>query len=224
METPVRSVVAINQRARSDEQKALRRQAVLTAAETYFLEVGFEAFSMAQLAKKTGLVKGTLYLYFKTREELFLTLYEQSLIRWSQVFIRYLSGAMTTKAYVQTLYTTALADGAFLPLLIRLEHVIEHNVAIASLIKSKRVFIRQVEAVAAPTATSLKLSAAQAREVVKTMGVLLIGATRADQGPALDNEALPEDIQDLIASFASEPLFVKNAVRIIEGIRAEASL
>ena len=224
METPVCSVVAINQRARSDEQKALRRQAVLTAAETYFLEVGFEALSMAQLAKKTGLVKGTLYLYFKTREELFLTLYEQSLIRWSQVFIRYLSGAMTTKAYAQTLYTTALADGAFLPLLIRLEHVIEHNVAIASLIKSKRVFIRQVEAVAAPTATSLKLSAAQAREVVKTMGVLLIGATRADKGQALDNEALPEDIQDLIASFASEPLFVKNAVRIIEGIRAEASL
>ena len=128
------------------------------------------------------------------------------------------------QSYAQTLYTTALADGAFLPLLIRLEHVIEHNVAIASLIKSKRVFIRQVEAVAAPTATSLKLSAAQAREVVKTMGVLLIGATRADQGPALDNEALPEDIQDLIASFASEPLFVKNAVRIIEGIRAEASL
>ena len=81
------SVVAINQRARSNEQKALRRQAVLTAAETYFLEVGFEAFSMAQLAKKTGLVKGTLYLYFKTREALFLTLYEQSLIRWSEVFI-----------------------------------------------------------------------------------------------------------------------------------------
>ena len=222
VESLVNSVVAINQRARSAEQKALRRHAVLDAAETYFLEVGFEAFSMAQLAKKTGLVKGTLYLYFKTREELFLTLYEQSLIRWSQVFIRYLSGAMTTKAYAQTLYTTALADGAFLPLLIRLEHVIEHNVAIASLIKSKRVFIRQVEAVAAPTATSLKLSAAQAREVVKTMGVLLIGATRADQGPALDNEALPEDIQDLIASFSSGPLFVKNAVRIIDGIRTEA--
>ena len=33
---------------------------------------------MAQLAKRAGLVKGTLYLYFKTREELFLTLYEES--------------------------------------------------------------------------------------------------------------------------------------------------
>ena len=216
-------VVAINRRARSAEQKALRRQAVLDAAETYFLEVGYEAFSMTQLAKKAGVVKGTLYLYFKTREELFLTLYEQSLIRWSQVFIGCLSDSMTSKAYAQMLYRTAISDGAFLPLLIRLEHIIEHNVEIPRLIRSKRVFIRQVEAVAAPTSTSLDLSKAQASEVVKTMGVLLIGATRADQGPSLDNEALPEDVQELIASFSSEPLFVKNAVRIIEGIRAEAA-
>ena len=220
----MRSVVAINQRARSDEQKALRRQAVLTAAETYFLDVGFEAFSMTQLAKKTGLVKGTLYLYFKTREELFLTLYEQSLMRWSQVFISHLSNAMTSRAYAQTLFTTAQTDGAFLPLLIRLEHVIEHNVSIPRLIKSKQVFKHQVETVAAHTSTSLSLNAAQATEVVKTMGVLLIGATRSDQGPALDNEALPSDVQALIASFASEPLFVKNAVRIIEGIRAETGI
>lgn len=215
------SVVAINQRARSSEQKALRRQAVLEAAETYFHEVGYEAFAMAQLAKNTGVAKGTLYLYFKTREELFLTLYEQSLIRWSQVFIGRLSDSMTSKAYAQALYRTAIADGSFLPLLIRLEHVIEHNVAIPRLIESKRVFIRQVDLIAQPSSASLKLSKAQAREVVKTMGVLLIGATRADQGPSLDKEELPEDVQNLIASFSSEPLFIKNAVRIIEGIRAE---
>lgn len=201
----------------------MRRQALLDAAETYFLEVGYETFAMAQLAKRAGVVKGTLYVYFKTREELFLTLYEQSLIRWSQAFIGCLSDSMTSKAYAQSLYNTALADGSFLPLLIRLEHVIEHNVAISRLIESKRVFIRQVEVVAEQTSTSLKLSEAQAIEVVKTMGVLLIGATRTDQGPSLDKEVLPEDVQDLIASFSSDPLFVKNAVRIIEGIRAEAA-
>ena len=217
------SVVVINQRARSAEQKALRLQVLLEVAETYFLEVGYETFSMAQLAKRAGVVKGTLYLYFKTREELFLTLYEQSLIRWSQVFMAKLSGSMTSKAYAQALYNTALADGTFLPLLIRLEHVIEHNIEIPRLIKSKRVFMRQVEVVAEHTSTSLKLSEAQAREVVKTMGTLLIGATQADQGPPLDNEELPEDVQDLIASFSSEPLFVKNAVRIIEGIRTEVA-
>lgn len=216
-------VVAINRRARSAEQKALRRQAVLDAAETYFLEVGYEAFSMTQLARKAGVVKGTLYLYFKTREELFLTLYEQSLIRWSEVFIGSLTDLMPSKAYAQVLYKTASADGTLLPLLIRLEHVIEHNVAIPRLIKSKRVFINQVEVVAEHTSAALKLSKAQAREIVKTMGVLLIGATRADQGPSLDKEELPRDVQDLIVSFSSEPLFVKNAVRIIEGIRAETA-
>lgn len=219
----MKTVVAINQRARSTEQKALRRQAVLEAAETYFLDVGYEAFSMSQLAKKAGLVKGTLYLYFKSREELFLTLYEQSLTRWSQVFVGRLTAAMSSKVYAQTLYNTALADGTFLPLLIRLEHVIEHNVSIPRLIESKRVFMRQVEIVAESTSRALKLEKAQATEVVNTMGVLLIGATRTDQGPALDNEELPADVQDLLASFSSDPLFVKNAVRIIEGIRAEAA-
>ena len=216
------SVVEINQRARSAEQKELRRQAVLEAAEAYFLDVGYEAFSMAQLAKKAGVVKGTLYLYFKTREELFLTLYEQSLIRWSQVFIGYLTKPLASKEYAQVLYTTAMADGTFLPLLIRLEHVIEHNVAIDRVVKSKRVFIRQVNAIADSTTAALALSKAQSIEVVKTMGVLLIGATRADQGPSFDNEDLPEDVQDLLASFSSEPLFIKNAVRVIEAIRAEA--
>jgi AcrR family transcriptional regulator len=217
------SVIAFNKRARSAEQKELRRLAVLKAAEAYFHEVGYEAFSMAQLAKKTGVAKGTLYLYFNTREELFLTLYEQSLIRWSQVFIANLSASMTSKAYAQALYLTAIADGTFLPLLIRLEHLIEHNVAIPRLIESKRAFIRQVKIIADPTSTSLTLSAAQAIEVVKTMGVLLIGTAQADQGPSLDDEVLPEDIQSLIASFSSEPLFVKNAVRVIEGIRVEGT-
>ena len=215
------SAVAINQRARSAQQKAQRRRVVLDAAQAYFLEVGYEAFSMTQLAKKTGLVKGTLYLYFKTREELFLTLYEQSLIRWGQVFIARLADAMTSKAYAQSLYKTAVADGTFLPLLIRLEHVIEHNVSIPRLINSKRVFVLQVGIVARSTASALNLSQAQATEVVKTMGVLLIGATRSDQGPSLNQEELPDDVQALIASFSSETLFVKNAVRIIEGIRAE---
>ena len=80
-----------------------------------------------------------------------------------------------------------------------------------------------MEVIAEPTSTVLKLSKAQATEVVKTMGVLLIGATRADQGPSLDNEELPEDVKGLIAGFSSEPLFVRNAVRIIEGLRAEVA-
>ena len=209
-------------RARTEDQKLFRRQEILDAAQSHYEDVGYEAFSMANLAKLAGVAKGTLYLYFKSREELFLTLYERSLIRWSQVFMGYLTDSLTSRRYAQTLYTTAMADGSFVPLLIRLEHVIEHNVATERLIQSKRIFMRQVETLATPTSTSLALNHAQAIEVVKTMGVLLVGATRSDQMPSLDGEELPEDVEGLIASFSSEPLFVKNAVRIIEGIRAES--
>jgi hypothetical protein len=82
--------------------------------------------------------------------------------------------------------------------------------------------MQQVDAIAKVTSAALDLGTAQASEVVKTMGVLLIGATQTDQRPALDNEVLPADVQHLIASFSSERLFVKNAVRIIESIRTEA--
>ena len=80
----LKTVANFRQRARSAEQKAARRQRVLDDAESYFLEVGYEAFSLTQLAKRADVVKGTLYLYFQTKEELFLTLYEQSLERWSE--------------------------------------------------------------------------------------------------------------------------------------------
>ena len=217
------SVVAINQRARTAEQKAQRRNAVLEAAEKFFLEVGYEAFSMSNLAKNIGIAKGTLYLYFETREEIFLTLYEQSLVRWSDIFIDELDETITSQVYARKLFEAADADGTFLPLLIRLEHLIEHNVAVSRLIRSKQIFIGRVDKIAKVTAGALGLSEAQATEVVKTMGVLLIGATQSDQGPSLDEEDLPQDVQNLIASFSSKPLFIKNAVRIIEGIRMETA-
>jgi AcrR family transcriptional regulator len=221
MEILMSSVVAINQRARTAEQKAQRRNAVLEAAEQFFLEVGYEAFSMSNLAKNIGIAKGTLYLYFETREDIFLTLYEQSLVRWSDIFIDELGETIASQVYARKLFEAAAADGTFLPLQIRLEHLIEHNVAVPRLIQSKQIFIGRVDKIAKATASALGLSEAQAIEVVKTMGVLLIGATQSDQAPSLDEEVLPQDVQNLIASFSSKPLFIKNAVRIIEGIRME---
>ncbi|MGB2448277.1 MAG: TetR/AcrR family transcriptional regulator, partial [Parvibaculales bacterium] len=58
-------------------------------------------------------------------------------------------------------------------------------------------------------------------EVVKAMGVLLIGVSGADQGPNLQGEAVPVDVQRFIDSFASEKLFITNACFIIRGIRAD---
>ncbi len=49
-----------------------KRQAILAAAKDVFLVNGFEAASMAEIAKVTGGSKQTLYSYFASKEELFV--------------------------------------------------------------------------------------------------------------------------------------------------------
>ena len=210
-------------RARSLEEKSFRRQQILDAAAALFADVGYEGFSVALLAERAGVVKGTLYLYFKTREEVFMALYDQSLSRWSESFINNLSSVMTDKKFCEMLYTSAFSDPLYVPLQARLEKVIEHNVSIDCLIQSKRNFIRQIERLSAAAARTLHLTHEQATEAIKTLGVLIVGVSGADLAPQLAGEDLPPDVQQLLGDFASKPLFIKNAHRVIRGIRDDGS-
>ena len=208
-------------RARSLEEKSFRRQQILDAASALFAEVGYEGFSVALLASKAGIVKGTLYLYFKTREEVFLALYDQSLNRWSEKFIQQLPESLEDRAFCELLYETAFGDPLYVPLQARLEKVIEHNVSLDCLLMSKRNFLQQVDRIAAASADVLCLRNEQALEVIKTLGVLIVGVAGADLAPSLDGEEIPEDVQNLLASFSSRPIFIKNAERIIQGVRSD---
>jgi AcrR family transcriptional regulator len=48
-----------------------RREAILDVAEEVFVEQGFAAASMSEIAARLGGSKGTLYNYFKSKDELF---------------------------------------------------------------------------------------------------------------------------------------------------------
>jgi len=48
-----------------------RREAILDVAAEVFLEVGYSAASMSTIAARLGGSKGTLYNYFRSKEELF---------------------------------------------------------------------------------------------------------------------------------------------------------
>ncbi len=56
--------------ARADDDNAKRRQ-IVEGARDVFLSRGFDAASMADIAKASGVSKGTLYVYFKDKDELF---------------------------------------------------------------------------------------------------------------------------------------------------------
>jgi AcrR family transcriptional regulator len=58
------------------EMRAERRIALLEAAMQVFGEKGYAASTIADVAKRAGMGKGTVYGYFKSKDELFFELFE----------------------------------------------------------------------------------------------------------------------------------------------------
>lgn len=61
-------------RARSDEAKAQKRAMLIATARQLFAENEFAAITVDSIAAEAKIAKGTFFLYFSTREELFLAL------------------------------------------------------------------------------------------------------------------------------------------------------
>jgi len=57
---------------RKEREKQQRRKDIISAAEGVFFLKGFERATMDDVAEKAELSKGTLYLYFKSKEDLHL--------------------------------------------------------------------------------------------------------------------------------------------------------
>lgn len=75
------------QRARRASEKAQRREVILRAADA-LLEVGDYALPPAsRIAEEAGLAKGTLYLYFATKEEIYLSLLGEGYARWAEAIL-----------------------------------------------------------------------------------------------------------------------------------------
>jgi len=70
--------VATKVRALREEDKQRRRQEILDAAERLFRERPDGLASMDELAMAAGLAKGTLYLYFRSKEEVLVALHERN--------------------------------------------------------------------------------------------------------------------------------------------------
>lgn len=56
-----------------------RRAKITDAARTLFTDFGYKSVSMEQIAQKAGVAKGTVYLYFKDKNDLFFYLVDELL-------------------------------------------------------------------------------------------------------------------------------------------------
>lgn len=70
-------------RTRNETEKTARRQAIVAVATQSLGKEGSSAdVTMAVIAQRCGLAKGTLYLYYETKEELLLATLESELSNW----------------------------------------------------------------------------------------------------------------------------------------------
>lgn len=121
-------------RARSATDKQQRRDQILDTALAIWADHSFASVSMADVAARSGLAKGTLYLYFETKEELFLAMLGRLLDAW---FDDLDSGLTSNRhwdaAQAGELICAALERHSALTRMLPIAaSILEHNISLAS--------------------------------------------------------------------------------------------
>ncbi|WP_434346415.1 TetR family transcriptional regulator [Myxococcus virescens] len=122
---------ALPQRARKDEDKEARRQLILDEALALYQATSYAEVKMADVAGRAMLAKGTVFLYFPTKEALFLALLEDLLFAWFARLDGLLAEdtpAWTGPRLARTVAESLEGEVALTRLLALLQTVLEQNV------------------------------------------------------------------------------------------------
>jgi|TARA_R110002020_G_scaffold83397_2_gene207292 AcrR family transcriptional regulator len=98
MSNSAESLAASGKRARS---KAANRRAILSAGRRVFARIGFDATTVRDIIRETDLAAGTFYNYFKSKEEVFEAIAEDSTYRFRTRLSDVRARATTFEDYIQ---------------------------------------------------------------------------------------------------------------------------
>src|SRR5262245_41301377 len=132
-------------RARAPERKAEREAHILDAAEERVQRQPYAEIQMSDLARRVGLVKGTLYLYFSTKEELFLRVMRRVFARFFAAAAREVESHPATRAGLcDALLTAVDGEPALRSLVAVLHTALEHNISDREVAAFKRFLLEEV--------------------------------------------------------------------------------
>jgi AcrR family transcriptional regulator len=171
------------QRARTDDDKRTRRDDILDAARAVFDATEFDAFTMDAVATKLGLVKGTLYRYFPTREGLLLALTGDEYTGWFDAVdarLREPARATTSRSSVERRVTALLVDEVvtrerFMRLLALVPTVLERNVPFDTARAFKVRLMGRIESTAVLLATPLHTPVERSVQLLFHLQAAVIG-------------------------------------------------
>ena len=194
--------------AYDDAGKQQRRKSILDAAESLLTQGGGRLPTAAEIAAASGLAKGTLYIYFRTKEEIFaallLHLWEPALAALKEELTR---ADRPVPARVEAFVARFVAYVDERPILLRLDalakEVIERNMSAPALIAHKKAFLTSIEDVSASIEEALTLHPGRGFQLLTRSHALMRGLWQSFGDPAPE---MPDCHQHAFATELSEAL------------------
>ncbi|MHA7627678.1 TetR family transcriptional regulator [Corallococcus sp. M7] len=195
-------------RARRDEDKEARRRELLDAARALFEATSFAEVKMADVAARTGLAKGTVFLYFPTKEALFLALLDDLLTAWFAKLNGRLAedGTWTGHQLARTVAHSLEGEETFTRLLALAQTVLEQNVTVAQAQAFKeRVLVSMGTTAALLQARLPFLTPESAVQIIRHVHALMTGLRQmADIAPVAREVLTLPHMAPLRVDFSAE--------------------
>ena len=184
------------QRATNTEEKQARRQRILESAAQIFQQTSFNEVTMAAVAAQCKLAKGTLFLYFSTKEELFLALVEEQLREWfDKVDVQLDALEDRSIPAVAALFAGSLIDRPTLTRLLAIHAtILEQNVSYASIAQFKRFILLRLAATGARLEKALPfLQAGQGAHLLLQCQALVVGLWHLSDPSAMAAKVIQQE-------------------------------
>ncbi len=129
------------QRARTDEKRNERKEAIYKAAYTLFKNNGYDKVSFNAIAVEAGFTKSNMYRYFSSKDEIFLNIFADLFELWASDFsqqLRTLEQEAAAKAFADIWLNSMLLQPKLLDLMPILFTSLERNSSFEQLLEFKR--------------------------------------------------------------------------------------
>lgn len=207
------------QRARSPADKDLRRAALIAAATQLFADSDFDAVTIARVAERAGVAKGTAYLYFATKETLFLELVREALAQWLVDLTQRLGRIRSAQAVPLAIAKSLAEKRDMRRLLVLLHSVIEPHIDEATA-RGFKIFMRDLlRDISALIMRKIPgLAPSNAPTLVLQTHALVISLTQLAEPPAVIASVMAADpsLQPLQIEF--EPFLARTLATLVRGM------
>lgn len=141
-------------RAVTDEQKNEKTALIISAAEKLFETEKYERITIEKIAKKAGVAKGTVFIYFKTKEEIFLSIAEKEIGNWKIYLTELISTSCADRKKLTTdnlcdILISSLERNNFIKLISILDDTLEQNIDFDKALQFKRYVKAEMEEISA---------------------------------------------------------------------------